>query len=170
MRGHDLFLQTYGQERQAAPLVPKKRVQPVKLEWAALNCKSAFSFMDSLLKPEALVKLAAAHGCKAVAMTDANLHGAVEFFMGAKHEGIKPIIAAEVMADGKSFIAYVKNATGYQNLCAALSQPSRALEFGQREGLILRPASWLPEVRYTDPSERPMFCISGGSSTATAWC
>jgi hypothetical protein len=51
MRGHDLFLQTYGQERQAALVVPKKRVQPVKLEWAALNCKSAFSFMDSLLKP-----------------------------------------------------------------------------------------------------------------------
>ena len=159
MRGHDLFLQTYGQERQTAPLVPKKRVRPVKLEWAALNCKSAFSFMDSLLKPEALVKLANAHGCKAVAMTDANLHGAVEFFMGAKHEGIKPIIAAEVMADGKSFIAYVKDATGYQNLCAALSQPSRDLEVGQREGLILRPAGWLPEVRYADPSERPMFNI-----------
>jgi nucleotidyltransferase/DNA polymerase involved in DNA repair len=159
MRGHDLFLQTYGQERQAAPVVPKKRVQPVKIEWAALNCKSAFSFMDSLLKPEALVKLAKAHGCRAVAMTDANLHGAVEFFMAAKQEGIKPIIAAEVMVDGKSFIAYVKEATGYQNLCTALSQPSRALELGQGEGLILRPAGWLPEVRYSDPSERPMFNV-----------
>src|SRR3984957_2783513 len=159
MRGHDLFLQKYGQERPAAPLVPKKKVQPVKLEWAALNCKSAFSFMDSLLKPEALVKLASAHGCKAVAMTDANLHGAVEFFMGAKHEGIKPIIAAEVTADGKSFIAYVNDAIGYQTLCAALSQPSRALEVGQRGGLILRPAGWLPEVRYADPTERPMFNI-----------
>jgi error-prone DNA polymerase len=115
--------------------------------------------MDSLLKPEALVKLANAHGCKAVAMTDANLHGAVEFFMGAKREGIKPIIAAEVTSDGKPFIAYVKDAIGYQNLCAALSQPSRALEAGQREGLILRPAGWLPEVRYADPSERPMFNI-----------
>jgi nucleotidyltransferase/DNA polymerase involved in DNA repair len=159
MRGHDLFLQRYGQERQAAPVVPKKRVQPVKLEWAALNCKSAFSFMDSLLKPEALVKLTNSRGCKAVAMTDANLHGAVEFFMAAKQESIKPIIAAEVVADGKSFIAYVKDATGYQNLCAALSHPSRALKVGQREGLILRPAGWLPEVRYADPSERPMFNI-----------
>jgi nucleotidyltransferase/DNA polymerase involved in DNA repair len=159
MRGHDLFLQTYGQERQAAPLAPKKRSQPVKLEWAALNCKSAFSFMDSLLKPEALVKLASLHGCKAVAMTDANLHGAVEFFIAARDESIKPIIAAEVMADGKLFVAYVKDVTGYQNLCAALSQPSRALGVGQREGLILRPAGWLPEVRYADPSERPMFNI-----------
>jgi hypothetical protein len=116
----------------------------------ALNCKSAFSFMGSLLKPEALVKLAKAHGCKAVAMTDANLRGAVECFIEAKNAGIKPIIA--VMAEGKSFIAYVKDATGYQNLCAALSQPSRALDVGQREGLILRPAEWLPEVRYADPS------------------
>ena len=152
MRGHDLFLQTYGQERQSTPLLPKKRVQPVKLEWGALNCKSAFSFMDSLLKPEALVKLAKAHGCKAVGMTDANLHGAVEFFIEAKNAGIKPVIAVEVIAEGKSFIAYVKDATGYQNLCAALSQPSRALDVGQREGLILRPAEWLPEVRYADPS------------------
>jgi site-specific recombinase XerD len=63
------------------------------------------------------------------------------------------------MAGGKSFIAYVKDATGYQNLCAARSQPSRALEVGQPEGLILRPAGWLPEVRYADPSERPMFNI-----------
>src|SRR5258708_13306745 len=48
---------------------------------------------------------------------------------------------------------------GYQNLCAALSQPTRALELGQREGLILRPVAWLPEGRYADPSERPMFNI-----------
>ena len=114
-------MQTYGQQKQVAPVARKKRSQPAKLEWAALNCKSAFSFMDSLLKPEALVKLAKAHGCKAVAMTDANLHGAVEFFIGAKQKGIKPVIAAEVMANGRSFIAYVKNAPGYQNLCAALS-------------------------------------------------
>jgi DNA-directed DNA polymerase III PolC len=159
MRGHDLFLQRYGQERQAAPLTAKKQIQPVRLEWAALNCKSAFSFMDSLLKPEALVKLAKAQGCKAVAMTDANLHGAVEFFMEAKQAGIKPIIAAEVIAEGKPAIAYVKDATGYQNLCSALSQPFRALAVGQRDGLILRAQVWLPEVRYADPSERPMFDI-----------
>jgi DNA polymerase III alpha subunit len=115
--------------------------------------------MDSLLKPEALVKLAKAHGCKAVAMTDANLHGAVEFFMGAKQAGIKPVIAADVMADAKSFIAYVKNATGYQNLCAALSRPSRALEVGQHEGLILRPAAWLPEVRYAGATDVQYFAV-----------
>ena len=56
-----------------------------------------------------------AHGCRAVAMTDANLHGAVEFFMEAAR-GHKPIIAAEQVADGKSFIAYVKDAMGYQTL------------------------------------------------------
>src|SRR6202011_1498733 len=52
MRGHDLFLQTYAQQKQVAPVARKKRAQPGKLAWAALNCKSAFSFMDSLLKPE----------------------------------------------------------------------------------------------------------------------
>lgn len=165
MRGHDLFLQTYGQEKQPAP--PKRAPRAAKLEWAALNCKSAFSFLDSLLKPEALVRLAKARGCRAVAMTDGNLHGAVEFFMAARHEGIKPVIAAEVIADEKPALAYVKDATGYQNLCAVLSTPSRKIEADQFEGLILRPAGWLPEIRYAAPGERPMFNVLQSIRTLT---
>lgn len=159
MRGHDLFLRHH---RPAAPPgAPRpgaaRRRTHARPEWAALNMKSAFSFLDSLLKPSDAVALAAENGCRAVAITDPNLHGAVEFFMAAKEAGIKPVIAAEVCVDGKPALAYVENAAGYRNLCAALSAPARAARPGMRAGLILRPPGWLPEVRCRDRSEKPMF-------------
>lgn len=159
MRGHDLFLKNYGQAKPPGPLETRRNAARVAVEWAALNCKSAFSFMDSLLKPEAVVKLAKEQGCRAVALTDPNLHGAVEFFMAAKEAGIKPVIAAEVLVHGKPALAYVKNTTGYKNLCAVLSSPTWDVQPDHLDGLILRPATWLPEIRYADPTERPMFDI-----------
>jgi len=44
--------------KTSAPLVPKKRVQPVKLEWAALNCKSAFRLHGLTFSPKASVETA----------------------------------------------------------------------------------------------------------------
>lgn len=157
MRGHDLFLQKYGRTETARPTPSRKIVRASSHEWAALNFKSSFSFMDSLLSPEAAVRLARERGCKAVAVTDPNLHGAVEFFIAAREAGIKPVIAAEILAQGRPAVAYVKNADGYRNLCAVLSTPERAIQPDQREGLIVRPSGWLPEIRYNDPTERPMF-------------
>jgi DNA-directed DNA polymerase III PolC len=157
MRGHDLFLEHYGGNRKTDLVRIKRHLKAVAPEWASLNVKSAYSFMDSLLKPEAVVALAKARGCKAVAITDSNLHGAVEFFIAAKAIGIKPIVAAELVADGKSVVAYVKDSEGYKNLCAALSSENRELHPDCRKGLIVRPAGWLPEVRYNDPTEKPMY-------------
>ena len=156
MRGHDLFLQHYGEERRAVAPVRLPQ-QHVAHEWAPLNFKSAFSFMDSLLNPASVVALAVEKHCKAVAITDPNLHGAVEFFAAAKEAGIKPIIAAEIIHHGKPVLAYVRNAIGYQNLCAILTLPTRVMAPDRGEGLILRPANWLPEIRYSDPTEKPMF-------------
>ena len=109
-----------------------------------LNVKSCFSFMDSLLRPEDIVRLAAEQGAKAVAMTDPNLHGAVEFCDAAKEAGIKPIVGAEVKVLGIRYLAYVENATGYRNLCGILSGTKN----DELSGLILRPVSAFPEMRY----------------------
>ncbi len=158
MRGHDLFLQRYGQTRPT-PAIVRKSSRPVRLEWNPLNCKSAFSFMGSLLSPQAVVELAQQQGCRAVAITDPNLHGAVEFFIAAKEVGIKPIIAAEVSHEGRPSLAYVRDQEGYRNLCAALSTEGRHLSAERATGLILRPAGWLPEIRYANPTEGPMFQI-----------
>ena len=111
---------------------------------AVLNAKSCFSFMDSLLRPEDIVRLAVEQGAKAVAVTDSNLHGAVEFCAAAKEAGIKPIVGAEVKVRGIPYLAYVENAEGYRNLCRLLSGTNKE-DLG---GLILRPVSAFPDIRY----------------------
>lgn len=120
---------------------------------AVLNVKSSFSFMDSLLRPGDIVRLAAEEGVKAVAMTDPNLHGAVEFCAAAKEAGIKPIVAAEVKVRGIPYLAYVENATGYRNLCALLS----GMNEGDMEGLIFRPVTAFPEIRYASARDAKFF-------------
>ena len=77
--------------------------------------------MDSLLRPEDIVRMAAERGMKAVAMTDPNLHGAVAFCAAAKEAGIKPVVAAEVKVRRIPYLAYVENAAGYRNLCGPTS-------------------------------------------------
>ena len=112
-----------------------------------LNVKSCFSFMDSLLRPEDIVRLASERGCKAVAVADPNLHGAVEFCAAAKEAGIKPIVGAEVKIGGIPYLAYVENEDGYRNLCGLLSGTNKE----DLSGLILRPTTAFPETRYASP-------------------
>ncbi|MEO6848621.1 MAG: DNA polymerase IV, partial [Chthoniobacterales bacterium] len=169
MRGHDLFLQKYGEAKELGER-PREIVTVRRtIEWAPLNFKSGFSFLDALLKPEDAVKLAAARGCRAIALTDPNLHGAVEFFSASKAAGIKPIIAAELNIEGTRMNAYVKNQTGYVNLCALLSQKEiMSKDVSEKtEGLILRPSGLLPEIRYAGKSESRMFDILQSIRTLT---
>ena len=123
------------------------------LSSAVLNAKSYFSFMDSLLRPEEIVRMAVARGAKAVAMTDSNLHGAVEFCAAAKEADIKPIVAAEVKVRGIPYLAYVENAAGYRNLCALLSGTNQDV----LDGLIMRPASAFPEIRYASAKDAKFY-------------
>lgn len=133
-----------------------------------LNARSCFSFLDSLLRPEDIVRLAAEQGAKAVALTDPNLHGAVEFCAAANEAGIKPVVAAEVNVHGIPYLAYVENAVGYRNLCGLLSDGER-VESGRSpvsqprplgeklDGLILRPVTAFPEIRYASPREAKFY-------------
>jgi error-prone DNA polymerase len=118
-----------------------------------LNVKSCFSFMDSLLRPEDIVRMAAERGARAVAMTDPNLHGAVEFCAAAKEAGIKPIVAAEVKVRGIPYLAYVENAEGYRNLCGLLSGTNK----DALDGLILRPLGVFPEIRYASSRDAKFY-------------
>ena len=130
----------------------RKRPSP-RTATLQLNVKSCFSFMDSLLRPEDVVRLAVEHGVKAVAVTDPNLHGAVEFCAAAQEIGIKPIVAAEVKVRGIPYLAYVENAVGYRNLCGLLSGTNR----GILDGLILRPVTAFPEIRYASGRDAKFF-------------
>jgi DNA polymerase III alpha subunit (gram-positive type) len=78
------------------------------LSSVVLNAKSCFSFMDSLLRPVDIVRMAAERGAKAVAVTDPNLHGAVEFCAAAREAGIQPIVGADVKVGGVRYLAFVR--------------------------------------------------------------
>ena len=122
----------------------RTQTQASSLSSVVLNAKSCFSFMDSLLRPGDIVRLAAERGAKAAAVTDPNLHGVVEFCAAAKEAGIKPVVAAEVKVRGILYLAYVENAEGYRNLCGLLSGTNK----DELSGLIMRPATAFPEIRY----------------------
>jgi DNA-directed DNA polymerase III PolC len=141
------------------PPAPRKttavRTPPLQRQARALsvlNARSCYSFLDSLLRPADIVRLAAESGVKAVAMTDPNLHGVVEFCAAAREAGIKPVVGAEVRVGGIPYLAYVETAEGYRNLCALLTATGRDLA-----GLILRPVSTFPEVRYASPRDAKFY-------------
>lgn len=177
LRGHDLYLNARGagaetpgaalrakadHSRRATGAVRRgKRAAP----GAALNIKSSYSFLESLLSPAEAVRLAAGAGCPAVALTDPNLHGAVELCQAAKAAGIRAVLAAEVEVSGVKKLAYVKSRPGYEVLCAALSG-SVSLE-GSEDGLIFAGGGSFPVVRYREKRERAMFHILQSIRTLT---
>ena len=158
VRGHQLptrqSCQSSVASRQEKPPVGWRYLTHTQTKVSAvLNVKSCFSFMDSLLRPEDIVRLAAERGAKAVAVTDPNLHGAVAFCAAAKEVGIKPIVAAEAKVRGIPYLAYVENTTGYRNLCGLLSGTNR----GVLDGLILRPTTAFPEIRYASARDAKFY-------------
>jgi DNA-directed DNA polymerase III PolC len=175
MRGHDLWLKKRdGKPRRDLDRPGGQRAKAVILGKPAprfypLNCKSYYSFGDSLLSPEEIVSLAVKAGAKAVAITDPNLHGAVPFYQAAMAAGIKPIIGAELTVQGRQHLAYVQNIAGYRNLCFLLSQPalSPAVLADHCDGLRLLPPTAFPAIRYADPSHKLGYQIVQSIRTLT---
>ncbi len=158
VRGHQLTVQPSHQSSvgssQRKPSVGRRHLTHTQTQVSALlNVKSCFSFMDSLLRPGDIVRMAAVRGATAVAMTDPNLHGAVEFCAAAKEAGIKPIVAAEAKVRGIPYLAYVENAEGYRNLCGLLSGTNK----DELSGLILRPATAFPEIRHASARDAKFY-------------
>ncbi|MEI6492627.1 MAG: PHP domain-containing protein, partial [Verrucomicrobiota bacterium] len=119
-----------------------------------LNFRSCYSFMDSLLTPEMIVKLAADAGCETVGICDPNLHAAVPFYQAAKATGLRPLIGAELAVAGVKLCAYVQNQTGYANLCRVLSEKSVTRDFWEahRDGLAIA-SNPGPPIRMGSPSD-----------------
>ena len=173
LRGHDLWLR--GQDsrpretlREEPPEYLKERGRPARMGKVGgqdarapvnrspvclLNFRSCYSFMDSLLTPERIVKLAADAGCETVGICDPNLHAAVPFYQAAKAAGLRPIIGAEIMVAGVKYPAYTQNQAGYANLCYLLSEKiiSRDMWEGHRSGLVVRDSR--PPIRMEQPSD-----------------
>ncbi len=71
---------------------------------------------------EALCQAARAQGQTTLALTDTNgLYGAIRFLEVARHEGLKPIIGAELVHGAHRAVLLAKTPIGYANLCRILS-------------------------------------------------
>jgi error-prone DNA polymerase len=136
-----------------------------------LRVHSYYSFLDSTLSIRAIVELAVRHKLPAVALTDPNLHGAVEFVETAKAYGIKPVLGAEHA--GQLF--FVENKQGYQNLCRILSFGGSRSVATVREtrpqfdttGLIVEEAARWHPVHYAEPRDRLNYDIIQSIRTLT---
>ena len=89
-----------------------------------LHAKSAFSFLEAAVLPEALAERAAALGQSALALVDANgVYGAPRFYGACTRLGIRPIVGAEIdMRDGGRLPLLVEDPEGYKNLCRLLTR------------------------------------------------
>jgi error-prone DNA polymerase len=95
----------------------------MRIDYVELHCHSAFSLLDGVSPPAALIERAAYLGMDALALTDHdNLYGAVPFITTAKANGIRPILGAELtLADGHHLTLLVAEERGWRNLCTLIS-------------------------------------------------
>jgi error-prone DNA polymerase len=89
-----------------------------------LHAKSAFSFLEAAVLPEALAERAAALGQSALALVDQDgVYGAPRFYGACTRLGITPLVGAEVgMQGGGRLPLLVEDREGYKNLCRLLTR------------------------------------------------
>src|SRR5687767_10923657 len=91
-------------------------------DFVHLHTHSSYSPMWGVATLEALCQAARAQGQTALALTDTNgLYGAIRFLEVARHEGLKPIIGAELVHGAHRAVLLAKTPIGYANLCRILS-------------------------------------------------
>jgi error-prone DNA polymerase len=88
-----------------------------------LHVHSDFSPMRGVSSLEELCLSARQHGMSALALTDTNgLYGAVRFIEQATHQGLRPVLGAELTTDDHRIVLLIKTLDGYANLCHLLSE------------------------------------------------
>jgi error-prone DNA polymerase len=85
--------------------------------YVELHARSFYSFGEGASHSHELLARAKAYGCTALALTDSNLCGALEFARLANSLGIQPITGGELtLADGSRLVLLAKTREGYANL------------------------------------------------------
>ena len=87
------------------------------MNYIALNIKSNYSLLTSLIDIKSLVKYAKENNINTLGLCDDNLCGALEFYFECKNNNIKPIIGLEITYNESKILLYAKNYNGYSNLC-----------------------------------------------------
>ncbi|MET0397471.1 MAG: error-prone DNA polymerase [Longimicrobiaceae bacterium] len=111
--------------------------------YVELRGRSAFSFGDGVLTPEALVQRAAELGYGALALTDAaDLGGIVRFAQEAKEQGVRPVVGAELRVAGHPLALLARDEAGYRSLAALVTRSRRGSARGK------------PGLRWAEVEER----------------
>ena len=86
-------------------------------EYVELHARSFYSFGEGASHGHELLARAKAYGCTALALTDTNLCGALEFARLANSLGVQPITGGELtLRDGSRLALLAKTRAGYANL------------------------------------------------------
>jgi error-prone DNA polymerase len=113
------------------------------MSYVELRARSAFSFGDGVLTPEALVERAAELEYDALALTDAaDLGGIIRFAQEADKRGISPIVGAELRVNRRPVALLARSEEGYRNLSALVTRARRYSPRGK------------PSLRWTEVAER----------------
>ena len=85
--------------------------------YVELHARSFYSFGEGASHSHELLARAKAYGCTALALTDSNLCGALEFARLANSLGMQPITGGELtLTDGSRLVLLAKTREGYANL------------------------------------------------------
>jgi DNA polymerase III subunit alpha len=139
-----------------------------------LRLHSEYSIVDSTLRVDEAIKLAANDEQRALAITDlGNLFGFVKFFKAAKAKNIKPIcgidafIDARIPGDASSgnaepfrILLLAESHAGYLKIC---NWVTRAFRDNQVRGKALIKPEWLAsDEAAPGAATQGVFCLSGG--------
>jgi error-prone DNA polymerase len=124
------------------------------MPYVELRAHTAFSFGDGSVTPEALVERARALGYSALGITDAaDLGAAVRFALAAQDEGLRPVVGAELVVDGRPAALLARTAAGCRNL-AALVTRSRVGDLTLYDGEAAGRRRGRPGVTWAEVAER----------------
>ncbi|MBU4689553.1 DNA polymerase III subunit alpha [Mycoplasma zalophidermidis] len=85
-----------------------------------------YTFLDSIIRVDDLVRLSKEHGLNAVALTDHNnLFGLGAFLKSCQKYDIKPIIGVDLDVDEYRFILLAKNYKGFQKINSLILKKSK---------------------------------------------
>ncbi|TPV96904.1 MAG: DNA polymerase III subunit alpha [Myxococcales bacterium FL481] len=100
--------------------------------YAALWCKSNYSFLEGASHPDELVEQAHSTGIRSLALCDRDgVYGVVRAHVRALELGLHLIVGAQVSVDdGTSIVLLAQSRSGYTNLCRLLTVGRRRCEKG----------------------------------------
>ena len=78
--------------------------------------KSNYTLLSSLLKITDIIDYAKKTNISAIALTDTNMYGTMEFIKTCEQENIKPIIGLHIILEDFTIVLYAKDYEGYKSL------------------------------------------------------